>query len=93
MTTTNTTTKKVPDSAANYLESLERELPSLCTPHDLVAVGLFRDRVEVTEIRRSKDGGPDFIRLGKKKFRYTKEAVLEWVRKGAQQPQSEDQAA
>ena len=92
MTTTNTTSQEVPDSASTYLDLLEQELPRLCTPHDLVEIGLFKDRVEVTEIRR-RGCGPDFIRLGPKKFRYTKEAILEWVRKGAQQPQSEEQAA
>ena len=90
MTNTKTTLKSAPDTAVSYIKLLDQELPRLCTPHDLVMVGLFKDRVEVTEIRR-RGCGPDFIRFGPKKFRYTKESVIEWVLKGAQKP--EDQAA
>ena len=92
MTDTKNISCPVPDSASIYLEFLEQELPRLCTPHDLIRVGLFKSRVEVTEIRR-RGIGPDFIRLGPKTFRYTKEAILEWVRKGVQQPQEQEQAA
>ena len=91
METTITTPNDVPETAREFLARLERELPLLCTPHDLVAVGLFKDRVEVTEIRR-RGQGPDYIQYGPQSFRYTREAVLSWFRERAK-PQPQEEAA
>ena len=62
--------------------SILDQFPPFLRSADLVAVGLFRSVADLNNAHAKKDGAaPPRINIGKRKYRYTKEAIIQWINK------------
>lgn len=82
----------IPATLQGFVDYLESTLPRLCTPADLVEAGIFNTMEEFRNIRYRGDG-PDYIKISPRNYRYTREAIIEWVIAAAQDTTSEQKAA
>jgi hypothetical protein len=72
---------EVNDSIDEFLKELEETLPKLVRSGDLVRLGIASSLSSLYEQRRRGVGIP-YIKLGNKRIRYPRQAVLEHIRKG-----------
>ncbi len=64
------------------IEKLNKELPDLCTIHDLMRVGIISHRNSMEYYRRKKIG-PPYMRLSERRIFYPKLGVLKWLKENS----------
>lgn len=67
------------NACEEFIEKLDKQLPEICTIHDLIRAGIVTHR-NTMEHYRKKNIGPPFLKLSQRKIYYPKEGILRWLK-------------
>lgn len=66
----------------DFIAKLAKQLPEICTIHDLIRTGIVSHR-NTMEHYRKKNLGPPFLRISERKIFYPKQGVLKWLKESS----------
>lgn len=70
------------NACEDLIAKLDKQLPEICTIHDLIRAGIVSSR-NTMEHYRKKNLGPPFLRVSERKIFYPKQGVLKWLKESS----------